>query len=137
MVTLHHSVQLTFILMKKWNLNQKHLRSKKGAAKYIKRPCWKDAKLKWAAKGSWFKSFSHDDLTTKHCYFRWSRPPDVDGIKSLIKMTRLQSIKIKEQCFAAWSSLQKFWSHQHQEALSTWKNNVLQWDHHNYNFQTY
>ena len=27
------------------------------------------------------KSFSHDELTAKHCYFRCSRPPDVDGIK--------------------------------------------------------
>ena len=28
-----------------------------------------------------FESFSYDDLTAKHCYFRCSRPPDVDGIK--------------------------------------------------------
>ena len=28
-----------------------------------------------------FKSFGHDELTAKHCYFRCSRPPDVDGIK--------------------------------------------------------
>ena len=28
-----------------------------------------------------FKSFGYDDLTTKHCYFRCSRPSDVDGIK--------------------------------------------------------
>ena len=41
-----------------------------------------------------FKSFGHDDLTTKHCYFRCSRPPDVDGIKLkvLIKMAKLQNI---------------------------------------------
>ena len=26
-------------------------------------------------------SFGHDELTAKHCYFRCSRPPDVDGIK--------------------------------------------------------
>ena len=35
-------------------------------------------------KASWFdrfESFGHDDLTAKHCYFRCSRPPDVDGIK--------------------------------------------------------
>ena len=31
------------------------------------------------------KSFDHDDLTTKHCYFRCSRPPEVDGIKILDK----------------------------------------------------
>ena len=28
-----------------------------------------------------FKSFGHEDLTAKHCYFRSSRPPDVDKIK--------------------------------------------------------
>ena len=27
------------------------------------------------------ESFGHDELTVKHCYFRWSRLPDVDGIK--------------------------------------------------------
>ena len=35
----------------------------------------------------------------------------------------------------AWSSLSK--THQHQEALSTWNNNVLQWVHHDQNFQAY
>ena len=28
-----------------------------------------------------FKSFGHDELTANLCYFRCSRPPDVDGIK--------------------------------------------------------
>ena len=28
-----------------------------------------------------FTSFSHDELTAKHCYFRCLRPSDVDGIK--------------------------------------------------------
>ena len=27
------------------------------------------------------ESFGHDEFTAKHCYFRCSRPPDVDGIK--------------------------------------------------------
>ena len=27
------------------------------------------------------ESFGHNELTAKHCYFRCSRPPDVDGIK--------------------------------------------------------
>ena len=27
------------------------------------------------------KSFGHDELTAKHCYFRCSRTPDVNGIK--------------------------------------------------------
>ena len=28
-----------------------------------------------------FESFGHDELTAKRCYFRCSRPPDVDEIK--------------------------------------------------------
>ena len=32
-----------------------------------------------------FESFGHDDLTAKHCYFRCSRPPDVDRIKTFDK----------------------------------------------------
>ena len=28
-----------------------------------------------------FENFNHDDLTAKHCYFRCSRPPEVDEIK--------------------------------------------------------
>ena len=31
------------------------------------------------------ESFGHDELTAEHCYFRCSRPPDVDGIKSFDK----------------------------------------------------
>ena len=42
-----------------------------------------------------FESFGHDELTEKHCYFRCSRPPDVDGIKSFDKDDRPQNIKIK------------------------------------------
>ena len=28
-----------------------------------------------------FESFGLDELTVKHCYFSYSRPPDVNGIK--------------------------------------------------------
>ena len=28
-----------------------------------------------------FESFGHNEFTAKHCHFRYSRPPDVDGIK--------------------------------------------------------
>ena len=35
-----------------------------------------------------FESFGHDELTVKHCYLRCTRPPDVDGINFLIKMTK-------------------------------------------------
>ena len=51
-----------------------------------------------------FKSFDHNDLTAKHCYFRCSRSPDVDGIKMFD--TDDQAAKHYE-CFAAWSSLSK------------------------------
>ena len=33
-----------------------------------------------------FESFGHDKFTTKHCYFRCSRSPDVDGIKIFDKV---------------------------------------------------
>ena len=40
-----------------------------------------------------FKSFGHDDLTTKHCYSRCSRPLLMLMVsKFLIKMTRPQNI---------------------------------------------
>ena len=32
-----------------------------------------------------FKSFGHDELTAKHCYFRCSIPPDVNWIKMFDK----------------------------------------------------
>ena len=31
------------------------------------------------------ESFGYDELTAKHCYFRSSRPPVVDGIKIVDK----------------------------------------------------
>ena len=68
-----------------------------------------------------FENFGHDELTAKLfiSYFRCSRPPDVDGIKILIKMTRPQNIEIKEKCFVAWSSLSKSLIPSISEALST------------------
>ena len=42
-----------------------------------------------------FESFGHDELTAKHCYFRCQGPLMLIGSKFLIKMTRLQNIKIK------------------------------------------
>ena len=32
-----------------------------------------------------FESSHHDELTAKHCYFRCSRPPNVDRIKNFDK----------------------------------------------------
>ena len=42
-----------------------------------------------------FKSFGHDELTAKHCYFRCSRPPDVDGIKFFYKSDQAAKHKYK------------------------------------------
>ena len=53
------------------------------------------------------ESFGHDELTAKHCYFRCSRPPDVDGIKIFDKDDQATKHKDKKQYFAAWSSLSK------------------------------
>ena len=41
------------------------------------------------------ESFGHDELNAKYCYFRCSRPPNVDGIKILIEMTRPQNTVFK------------------------------------------
>ena len=53
------------------------------------------------------ESFGHDELTAKHCYFRCSRPPDVDGIKIFDQDDQATKRYDKKQCFAAWSSLSK------------------------------
>ena len=45
------------------------------------------------------KSFGHDELTAKHCYFRCLRPPDVDGIKVFDKDD--QAVKHHDQNFQA------------------------------------
>ena len=68
----------------------------------------------------------------KHCYFRCSRPPDVDGIKIFDQddqATKHYSFHL--HVLQPGHLYQKLWPHQHQEALSTW--NVywqfLQWGH--------
>ena len=43
------------------------------------------------------ESFGHDELTAKHCYFRCSRPPDVDGIKFFDKDDQAVKHKDKKQ----------------------------------------
>ena len=52
-----------------------------------------------------FESFGHDELTAKHCYFRCSRPSDVDGIKI---MTRPKNITIKNSILWPGHLYQKF-----------------------------
>ena len=72
--------------------NQKHPRFKKGRPSTKTGLAEKDVKSNGRPMPPGFdrlKSFGHDELTAKHCYFRCSRPPDVDGI-----MTRPQNIKI-------------------------------------------
>ena len=54
------------------------------------------------------KSFAHDKVTPEHCYFGYSRPPDFDEIKVFDKDD--QTTK----------------RNQHQEALCTQNNSVLQ-----------
>ena len=56
---------------------KKRLRTKTGLAeKYVKSNGWP-----MPPGFDRFKSFGHNELTAKHCYFRCPRPPDVDGIK--------------------------------------------------------
>ena len=52
------------------------------------------------------ESFGHDELTAKHCYFRCSRPPNIGS--KLIKMTRLQNIKIINSVLRPGHLYQKF-----------------------------
>ena len=55
-----------------------------------------------------FKSFGHDNLTAKHCYFRCSVPPNVDGIKIFDKNDQAtKTLFFLSKCFASWSSLSK------------------------------
>ena len=64
--------------------NQKHPRCKKVAAKNYTGLAEKDVKSNGRPMPPGFdrlESFGHDFLTAKHCYFRCSRSPDVDGIK--------------------------------------------------------
>ena len=62
--------------------NQKHLMCKKRGGQELKQE--KDVKSNGRPMPPGFDrlvSFSHHELTAKHCYFRCSKPPDVDGIK--------------------------------------------------------
>ena len=40
-----------------------------------------------------FEAFGHNEFTEKRCYFRCSRPPDVDGIKSIDKDDQATNVK--------------------------------------------
>ena len=56
--------------------------------KYLKGLVEKDVNSNGQPRPSAFdeyKSFDHDDLPAKHYYFRYLRPPTVDGIKILDK----------------------------------------------------
>ena len=74
--------------------NQKHARCKKGQPRNKTGLAENDVKSNgWPMPPGFdrFESFGHDELTARHCYFRCSKPPGVDGIKVLIKMTRPQN----------------------------------------------
>ena len=65
--------------------NQKHPRCKKSSGQEQKTGlAEKDVKPNGRPRPPGFyrlESFGHNDLTAKHCYFRFSRPPDIDRIK--------------------------------------------------------
>ena len=64
--------------------NLKYLRCKKEQPRTNTGLAEKDVKLNGEPMPPGFdrfENFGHDELTAKHCYFRSSRPPDVDGIK--------------------------------------------------------
>ena len=64
--------------------NQKHPTCKKGRPRTKTGLAEKDIKSNgWPMPPGFdrFESFSHDELSAKHCYFRCSRPPDVEWIE--------------------------------------------------------
>ena len=82
-----------------------------------KRTCWKRREIKPRLSAlTGLKIQIIMSSLKKHCCFGCSRHSDVDGIKSFDKDDRPKNIKMKEQCFVAWSL-------QHQETLST-QNNI-------------
>ena len=70
----------------------------------------KDMKSKWAAKASCLIGLKFLTIMTSLQNIVISGAQDLlmlMGSKVLIKMIRPQNIKMKEQCFVAWSSLSK------------------------------
>ena len=73
-------------------------------------PGLKRCEIKWVANAPGFdrlESVGHNELTAKHCYFRFSRPPDVDGINIFDKDDQAAKHCLLSYCFVAWSSLSK------------------------------
>ena len=94
-------------MKKKWSLNQSTSGVKKEwprAKKALLNKMWN--RNGWPRPSAFdrIKNFDHHDLTAKHLYFRCSRSSNVAIFD---KMTTLQNIRMKEQCFAAWSSSAK------------------------------
>ena len=101
--------------------NQKHSRCKKGWPRTKTGLTEKDVKSNGQPRPPGFdrlESCGHDDLTAKHCYFRCSRPSDIDGIKIFDnddQAAKHSSLYLN----VLWPSnlYQKFWSHQHQRDI--------------------
>ena len=110
LATLNKATKLYLLLVlfnKQVKSEQNTPQVQKRSSQKLKLPYWKDVKSKWAAKASFFLQFYHHDLTV------------ILGAKGLltliasnflIKMTGPQNIKMKERCFASWSSYQKYTS---------------------------
>ena len=84
--------KINYFLKKQVKSNQKHPRCRKKWPKTKTGLAEKDVKSIARPRPpdfDRFESFGHDNFTAKHCYFRCSRPADVDG---MIKMTRPQNI---------------------------------------------
>ena len=80
--SIWHSYYSTLVI---YNLIKNTLGVKKGGKTGLAK---KDVKSKGRPMPTGFdrlESFGHDELNAKHCYFRYLRPPDVDGIKMFDK----------------------------------------------------
>ena len=94
-----------------------------------KRPCWKRCEIEMAGQGLLLLIGLKILIivnSLQNIVISSAQGLMLMRSKFLIKMTRPQNIKMKEQCFVTWSSL---WSPQHQETLSTQNNKVLHWCH--------
>ena len=83
LISLMNFPLLVITLMVNHYLNQ-NIPGIKRHVQVLKGIVEKDVKSKWATNTfcfDRFKRYGHDNYTAKHCYFRDSRPPDVDGIK--------------------------------------------------------
>ena len=113
LTTLHVFASTNSYFSKNVKYKQKHLRCKKEwprTKRALLKKMWNQIGRPRPPAFDRIKNFDHHDLTAKHCYSGAQDLLMLMGSKFLIKMNALRPGHL----------YQKFWSHQHQETLSTW-----------------